>query len=186
MAKHAIYALKDADGNVRYIGKARDPERRLAQHLKPDALDKSHKARWARGNPNMLIEVLEWTGDWEEAEKRWIAHGRQQGWNLLNIAVGGLDMAHVHTKKAIEDRNNSKYRRVILRLAQVAEDARREGLIDSHRNIRAGLDNIRATAQLVKRKFGSEAFAKWADWLYTKFPEIEEEKRLTRGSRKTV
>lgn len=177
MTKHAIYALKDVGGNIRYIGKARNPERRLAQHLKPDALDQSHKARWTRGNSHMAMEVLEWTDEWEEAEKRWILYGRQQGWDLLNIAAGGIDPNHLHTKKATENRNNSKYRRVIVRLAQVAEEARREGLVDCHKNIRASLEEIRAGGRLVKRKFGTEAFSKWADWLYDQFPEIEEESR---------
>jgi hypothetical protein len=45
------------------------------------------------------MQILEWVVDWEEAECRWIAEYRANGVDLLNIAAGGLDMAHVYAER---------------------------------------------------------------------------------------
>jgi hypothetical protein len=41
------------------------------------------------------MQVIEWTRDWESRERFWIAFYRWSGAPLLNVAAGGLDMAHV-------------------------------------------------------------------------------------------
>lgn len=84
----AIYALQDADGVVRYVGKAIDPDKRLAEHARADTI---------RTGCRPTLVILEWTDDWETAERRWIAHYRGIGAPLVNVADGGMDMAHVRT-----------------------------------------------------------------------------------------
>jgi hypothetical protein len=83
----AIYTLSGPDGAVRYIGKTVNPKSRLAAHASPSQSESA-------GRP-----VVSWVVDWEEAECRWIAEYRANGVDLLNIAAGGLDMAHVYAER---------------------------------------------------------------------------------------
>lgn len=91
-----IYALCEPDtGEVRYIGKAINPQLRLQRHLAPHALARrSHKNSWlknllARGQSPMLCILQE--APLEEAyelEKWWIAVYRPNG-RLTNATDGG-------------------------------------------------------------------------------------------------
>jgi hypothetical protein len=87
-----IYALAEPNtGVVRYVGKAADPHVRVGQHLR----DRSslRKARWLRSldaPPQLLIlEEIPAGADWQEAERRWIAHFRAEGADLTNHTDGG-------------------------------------------------------------------------------------------------
>jgi hypothetical protein len=96
--KFAIYTLSDGD-RIRYVGKAKNPDKRLRQHLWPAKSKRDHLANWIRKlraeGRKPVMNVIEWTGDWEQCEQRWITYFRSQGADLLNVAAGGLDMAHV-------------------------------------------------------------------------------------------
>lgn len=93
-----IYALCEPDtGEVRYIGKAVDPQQRLAHHLYPSALKpETHKNRWLRQllaqGLKPTTSILESVTDrpWQEAEREWIARYRESGANLTNILDGGI------------------------------------------------------------------------------------------------
>jgi hypothetical protein len=95
----SIYALADPrDGRVRYVGKAADVTRRLQNHLTPGALRRvRHVARWLAGllaaglRPTVtILETVADGADWQEAERRWIAHhGRDVLTNLTDGGEGG-------------------------------------------------------------------------------------------------
>lgn len=88
-----IYGLTDPrTGDVRYIGKSDDPSHRLRSHL----ADKSrcHRVHWLNSlrelgiRPGIVIlEVI--ADDWQEAERRWIAQYRADGFDLVNDTDGG-------------------------------------------------------------------------------------------------
>lgn len=91
----AIYGLADPDtGEIRYIGKSIRPHERLANHCNERSA--CHRTNWirsvlARGKRPALIilETLPPTADWQASERRWIAHGHEQGWHLTNSTSGG-------------------------------------------------------------------------------------------------
>jgi len=84
-----IYALTDEfTKEVRYVGKADNPEKRLAQHLK----DTQNSAKWAwiqnlslqgRKPALLLLEKVDVKVEFER-ERYWIKHYWQQGHNLTN------------------------------------------------------------------------------------------------------
>lgn len=90
-----IYTLSDPrDGAVRYVGATSiAPVRRLAVHLTPRSLSfRSARSLWIESllteGLRPVIRVVETVPDceWEETERRWIAHYGDQ---LTNIAKGG-------------------------------------------------------------------------------------------------
>ncbi len=90
-----IYALIDPRTNcVRYIGWAYKPRKRLADHIYKARKEKTHKANWLNqlaslGLTPVLAELEHGTGDWSEAERRWISHYAAQGADLCNATAGG-------------------------------------------------------------------------------------------------
>lgn len=95
-----IYALlcPKAGMAVRYIGKSKDPDRRLREHLRSARNPKvQHRcARWLRSLlaenllPTMeLIYVVPDGEDWQVAEARFIAQYRSVGAPLTNLTAGG-------------------------------------------------------------------------------------------------
>lgn len=95
MGKAYIYGLKDPrDDNIYYVGKSTRPKRRLEQHLVNMSTNKN-RVSWLEDLQTAGLEpqltILEKSNDenWQEAERRWIAIGRQEGWPLTNISQGG-------------------------------------------------------------------------------------------------
>lgn len=115
-----IYGLYDPrNDELRYIGKSKDPNQRLFDHLSTVKNNEiSSKANWLRELISEgyipLVKILEKTDDinWEEAEKRWIREGREKGLNLLNVADGGNNppdwlgkkQSPYHVQKRVEAR----------------------------------------------------------------------------------
>ena len=101
---HAIYALCDPEsGDVRYIGKTNNPNRRLGQHCRPTYSNGGtipRRRRWLdslkkRGlDPEMV--VIEWVDDWDSAERYWVSLFRELGFDLVNGTDGGKDYRHLH------------------------------------------------------------------------------------------
>ncbi len=97
IAGPVIYALCEPEtGEVRYIGKAVDLQRRLWKHYTPIHLaPETHKNRWlrqvlARGlKPGVLVLERVEGRPWQEAEREWIARYREAGAKLTNILDGG-------------------------------------------------------------------------------------------------
>jgi DNA-binding XRE family transcriptional regulator len=94
-SKIYIYSLSDPDsGQLRYIGKSIRPKGRYWNHC----LEKSkcHRTNWIQSlvkagkRPVLgILEILSPHEDWQEAERRWIAHGHHHGWPLTNTTEGG-------------------------------------------------------------------------------------------------
>lgn len=89
-----IYALHHPlTGELRYIGKANDADKRLKSHLRDAKRLSRPVAAWVRSlvNDGLLPEmwVIRETDDWEAAEVEEIASARKRGARLLNLADGG-------------------------------------------------------------------------------------------------
>lgn len=84
-----IYAIRDADANVRYVGKtAFTAEERLVKHRRDDAKTRHLPvARWLTKHPEAYVTTLEVTDDANAAEVRWIAYFGLDA--LLNCTPGG-------------------------------------------------------------------------------------------------
>ena len=89
-----IYGLLDPDsGDLRYVGKAKNAQKRLKVHLFERKLTRPVN-RWVKSLVDQgkcpVLKVLEVVEDdkWEEAERRLIAEHRKTA-NLLNLADGG-------------------------------------------------------------------------------------------------
>lgn len=108
-----IYKISDEFGNVRYIGKSNNPRRRLYQHIN----DKSnkHKFNWLnsiikRGS-KPIIEVIEKVSVdiWQEREIYWISKFKEDGFDLINMTIGGDGgNGHKHTKKSKKKMRHAK------------------------------------------------------------------------------
>lgn len=99
----SIYGLCDREtGEIRYIGKAVDPEKRLAGHMRECRRRNTPLYAWLRkhGEPKMVI-IEAGCSDWRVSERRHIAWARASGLRLLNVADGG-DEPHcpVETRRA--------------------------------------------------------------------------------------
>lgn len=102
---HFIYALHcPIAGTVRYIGKSVDPQKRFRAHLNSakNLTYKHHASAWLRKllsedlQPEMLIlEEVPNGGNWQEAERRWIARAGSFGWKLTNSTAGGEGLDYV-------------------------------------------------------------------------------------------
>ena len=89
-----IYGLTCPDtGSIRYIGKANNPEKRFASHLRDARTRTTPVYGWitklVNDGKRPGLVVLEDAQDWVEAERRWIAVSRARGDQLLNVADGG-------------------------------------------------------------------------------------------------
>lgn len=99
LAAWFIYVLIDPRSDlVRYVGWTSKPTRRLAKHIKhAKEGQQSHRCRWIRavleaGLKPVLRFVDQGNGDWQEAEKKWIAYYKAQGASLTNATDGGEGM----------------------------------------------------------------------------------------------
>jgi predicted GIY-YIG superfamily endonuclease len=92
----AVYVLKDEDGNIRYVGISKQPARRLKGHIREARSNSTRKSKWISAliskGFSPVMEVVEWTEDWDQAERRWVATAREWGCSLLNATDGGLSV----------------------------------------------------------------------------------------------
>lgn len=90
-----IYTLTDPRTDaIRYVGWSFDVARRLSAHVSTAKNTISHKSHWIRGLITLGLRpiatiVESGCGDWQEAEKRWIAHHLSIGTKLTNMTIGG-------------------------------------------------------------------------------------------------
>jgi hypothetical protein len=97
-----IYTLKDPITNeIRYIGKANDPNKRILDHIKEcKSSNKSHKISWVKSllekNLKPIVEILDEVSseEWERCEQYWISQFKSWGFNLTNISKGGYDNSY--------------------------------------------------------------------------------------------
>ena len=93
-----IYALCCPDTQeIRYIGKANDPETRLRKHLQAAAYKPENYAqRWmakllsAGKRPSLIyVRKIEADDNWQDIEREEIAKGFSEGLRLTNTSIGG-------------------------------------------------------------------------------------------------
>lgn len=94
-----IYGIYDPrSSELRYVGKTINPlAARLSTHLR--STEKNYRAQWlrsmvAKGITPVILEIarLPHDGDWQAAERYWIAHFRSLGARLINATDGGEGM----------------------------------------------------------------------------------------------
>lgn len=113
-----IYALKDpTTAQVRYVGKAVDPERRLNEHMCRSKKSTIHKYRWIQkvlrsGQYPVLVHLQQATADnWQRLERKWIKYFRCQE-DLTNLTCGGDGViGYVYTPEAREKMSVARRKR---------------------------------------------------------------------------
>lgn len=89
--KTYIYGLREKNGEIRYIGKANNPNIRFRQHKSNARKEKSHKVSWIKyclkNNIEIEMVILEECeiSNWQEREMFWISQFK----NLTNHDRGG-------------------------------------------------------------------------------------------------
>jgi hypothetical protein len=107
-----IYALCcPIGGDVRYIGKSRNPQGRFAQHIRTARSGHLHVSRWIRKlvrsglYPRLdILHKVQPDEDWRLLERSYIARGLAQGLRLTNILAGGEGASYLDPA-ALESRN---------------------------------------------------------------------------------
>lgn len=95
MGGPSIYALCSPEtGELRYIGKANNPKKRLASHLRASRSRETPVYDWMRklartGLIPEMVVLAEDCADWQSEERRLIREARNSGYRLLNVADGG-------------------------------------------------------------------------------------------------
>lgn len=118
-----IYTLIDPITNEnRYVGfTSEDLEKRLNRHIqlaRRPHKDWVHNWIYQLLNKNMkpiiyLLEIVKENDNWQDREKFWILKGRELGWKLTNLTIGGegsIGFKHsIETRQKISDiaRNRS-------------------------------------------------------------------------------
>lgn len=117
MATTFIYTLADPDTlEVRYVGKANDPAKRLRNHLSHCSIGRTYSARWlcklVDEGKKPVLQVLEEvdTEVWPERECYWIAHFNGQGMRLTNTASGGKGALGIHHTEEARQRMSERAR----------------------------------------------------------------------------
>lgn len=155
-----IYALIDPDtDDVRYIGKSIRPHQRLKDHMNDTSF--CHRAHWLQGlkakGKKPLVLILDRApegGDWQSAERYWIALGRDLGWPLTNNTSGGDGVVDL----APESRER-------IRKAWIGRKHSPESLIRIG-NASRGRVKTEASKELMRRKMAGRAI-KWIDKVST-------------------
>jgi len=83
-----IYTLEFPVGNIRYVGKSNNPNKRLKNHIKEAKMrNKNHKDKWINSlSEAPIVKVIEEVSvmNWEIKEKYWIKYYKDNGYNLVN------------------------------------------------------------------------------------------------------
>jgi group I intron endonuclease len=91
-----IYLFSDEFGLPKYVGKTKCFKTRIKQHLNKDRfIHKSYFYNWLNKqlseDKEYFIDILEEVNDsnWQEREKYWIKHIKENGYKLTNMTDGG-------------------------------------------------------------------------------------------------
>lgn len=152
-----IYALACVKtGEIRYIGKANNPEQRLKSHMSDSLRRDTPLYRWIRkhGKPELIVVEKNCT-DWKQAERGHIKRLRDKGFRLLNVADGGdqpfcsRDVRSQNAKKATLKRSQTLWRLYLSmgRNKAWAEKTGRTALAEKLENAVARLKEAEATAR---------------------------------------
>ena len=102
----AIYLLRDPrDKKVKYIGKSMTPEIRFKKHINyaKKSQRKTYVYCWIKSLLNInlkpVMEIIEWTDNWQEREKYWISRYKEI-YKLTNLCEGGIgNSGYKHTEE---------------------------------------------------------------------------------------
>lgn len=156
----SIYALCDPrDGRVRYIGKAKDPDKRFKGHLR-EVRRRSPLYSWisslAKKKLQPILQVIEiCDGSWQEAEKRIIAEYRSKFSDLLNLADGGdephcpLEVRRNNARQLNQDIASDPLRKRVRDLNRYMAAAYNRGSLKDHH-----LASLRLAAEKAPHLFG--------------------------------
>jgi hypothetical protein len=92
---YGIAESVDGEDALRYIGKAKNTEARLASHARDMVRRHSRFYKWLRlamqrpEKPYAVVLCVCKEEDWPETEKKLIAQWREYGEPLLNVSAGG-------------------------------------------------------------------------------------------------
>lgn len=104
-------------GDVRYIGKSINPEKRLRAHIGAAVRGEyqHHAARWLRRlasrGQSPAIRILEEVpdgGDWRVSERAWIARAASEGWRITNSTAGGEGLDYLDPRDEAEYKKNHR------------------------------------------------------------------------------
>jgi hypothetical protein len=89
-----IYGLTSEDDKIRYVGKTIRPTKRIREHLWEAKSRQRSVYAWIRSliecGQELKMVVLEVVdGDGFGEERKWIEHGKNNGWSLYNETSGG-------------------------------------------------------------------------------------------------
>ena len=102
-------------GDIRYIGKSINPEKRLRAHMGAAVRGEyqHHAARWLRrlaaAGECPTIRILEEVQDgcdWRDSERKWIARAALEGWQITNSTAGGEGLDYLDPKDEEKYRKN--------------------------------------------------------------------------------
>lgn len=126
----SIYGLYDAHGNLRYIGKANCPRKRLKSHMADARRRTTPLYKWIKANGQPEMRVLsDDCEDWVAEERRLIAEARERGDDLLNLAPGGnqpycpIEIRRDNCRKMNERMANGEYPKEKLTHESIIRDA---------------------------------------------------------------
>lgn len=94
MNKYYIYKLS-CDGEIFYIGKTSNIDRRLSEHIKESKKKRNYKERHISKllgeNKEIIISIIDEVerGTEDHWEKYWISEFKSRGANLCNMSIGG-------------------------------------------------------------------------------------------------
>jgi len=111
-----IYSLSDPiTGDIRYIGKANNPKKRVLDHIKENKTsNKSHKISWIKSLLSKgLLPIVEIVDEipkleWEFWEQYWISQFKSWQFNLTNISPGGYNNNYKRTTETKQKMRVSK------------------------------------------------------------------------------
>lgn len=91
--KTFIYTLEYPTGNIKYVGKSDNPNKRLRKHIKEAKYrNKNHRDKWINSlSESPLLNVIEETTyeHWQDREIYWINFYKEKGFILVNGTDGG-------------------------------------------------------------------------------------------------
>lgn len=137
MRSAEIYSLNDPEtGEVRYVGKTScGVDRRLYEHIYNARHHRSHNYNWIRAldkrglRPTIsILERIEAGGDWQAAERKWIAYFRSLGVSLLNGTDGGEGVSGPACKPSAETRARMSAAHLGVRPTEAARKKRSDSL----------------------------------------------------------
>ncbi len=140
MRQTTIYALREKNGPIRYVGKTVGPLLSRLKSHKREAVKNAatHKDRWIKqqikaSNEIEIFALEVCDADWQSREQFWIREGRLKGWPLTNISDGGDGPVGYHhsieARRKISEANRGTHKRAGKKLTPEHQEALLKSII---------------------------------------------------------